>query len=62
MHYNSIESHSKKSVSKKKKIKKKSKTKVHRCFFYVESFEGSKYMEQCVYTTKGDTEKNNFYL
>lgn len=47
----------------KKKIKKKSKTKVHRCFlFYVESFEGSKYMEQCVYTTKGDTEKNNLYL
>lgn len=47
---------------KKKKKKKKSKTKVHRCFIYVESFEGSKYMEQYVYTTIGDTEKNNFYL
>lgn len=47
---------------KKKKIKKKSKTKVHRFFFYVDSFEGSKYMEQYVYTTIGDTEKINFYL
>lgn len=58
-----LSSHIPKSLYPKKKIKKKSKTKVHRCFFfYVESFEGSKYMEQCVYTTKGDTEKNNLYL
>lgn len=58
-----LSSHIPKSLYQKKKIKKKSKTKVHRCFlFYVESFEGSKYMEQCVYTTKGDTEKNNLYL
>lgn len=49
-------------IQKEKKKKKKSKTKVHRCFIYVESFEGSKYMEQYVYTTIGDTEKNNFYL
>lgn len=58
-----LSSHIPKSLyPKKKKLRKRAKQKCIDVFFYVESFEGSKYMEQCVYTTKGDTEKNNLYL